>query len=180
MRRLIYRIRRAGRCLAWPWLAALFLIGAAAVFYLALVRPAAQTLAAKAQRSAELHSQGMLRAAHAAELDPGLQLVRFYEQFPPRASAADWLEKIDAAAQANRLQLMQGDYRFVAGGTRLAQYQITLPVAGSYPDIRTFITAVLAALPTASLDKVSFDRQAVGDPAVKATVRLSLFLRDEP
>ncbi|MDD4880629.1 MAG: type 4a pilus biogenesis protein PilO [Gallionellaceae bacterium] len=180
MRRLIYRVRRASRRLAWPWLAALVLTGAAAAFYLALVRPAGQALAAKTQRSAELHSQGVLRAAQAAELDPGLQLAHFYEQFPPRASAADWLEKVNAAAQSSRLQLMQGDYRFVAGGTRLAQYQITLPVAGSYPDIRAFITAVLAALPTASVDKVSFDRQEVGDPVVKATVRLSLYLRDEP
>lgn len=180
MRRLVYRIRRAGRHLAWPWLAALFLAVAAAVFYLALVRPASQALAGMSERTARLHNLGARNAARLAALDPGRQLRSFYEQFPPRASSADELEQIEAAARASRLELMQGDYRFVAGDARLARYQVTLPIQGRYPDIRAFIAAVLAKLPTASLDKVSFDRQAIGEPTVKATVRLSLYLREAP
>jgi hypothetical protein len=180
MRALLYRLRRAGRRLAWAWLGAALLAGGAAGVYLGLVRPAGQDLAALERRVAGLRGQGAERAAGAAAREPGAQLARFQAQFPPRVSAVDGLQRIHAVAQANRLALMQGDYRFVAGVGGLARYQITLPLRGRYPDIRAFLAAVLAGLPTATLDKVSFDRPKIGDASVQATVRLSLFLREAP
>jgi hypothetical protein len=75
--------------------------------------------------------------------------------------------------------LEQGDYRLAsAKGDKLERYQITLPVKGSYPQIRKFIGRLLADLPAASLDGVSFLRQKIGDTQVESQLKLTLYLGD--
>jgi hypothetical protein len=108
---------------------------------------------------------------------PAEQLQTFYDMFPPEPAAADWLQKVyDAAAQQN-LPLPRGEYSLaidVKAG--LARYRITLPIQGSYAQLRGFVAAALASVPTLSLDDIDFQRQTVGDAQLDAKVRMSLFL----
>ena len=72
--------------------------------------------------------------------------------------------------------LEQGDYRLASGkGDKIERYQITLPVRGSYAQIRKFIGRLLADLPTASLDGVSFQRQKISDPQVESQIKFTLY-----
>lgn len=172
-------IRRWRQWLNWPALVAIAMAIAAVAFNFSVLRPAQRELTALQHKSAVLRVQHG-PDGYAASESPRLQLVRFYESFPSGASAPNWLGRIHAAAQANHLELMQGDYRVIRKGQqRLAQYQMTLPVKGSYPDIRNFINAVLSDLPSISLDQIAFERQKIGESSVQATVRLTLFMRDE-
>lgn len=111
--------------------------------------------------------------------NPEEQLAAFYAFFPGNGSLPDWLDKLYAAAKAEGLALEQGEYRVgheqQAG---LVHYQITLPLKGTYPQLRRFLGAALVAVPIASLDDVRFTKQSVGQAAIEAKVKLTLYLRE--
>lgn len=178
MKTWAWRIRRMTRQSSLPWLGVLGLALFAAGFQWFAVQPAERELESLAQTAAGLQARSTFGDGRGARRDPRLQLTSFYAGFPAVASAPNWLERIHASAQANRLELMQGDYRIVqAGQEGLARYQITLPLKGAYPDIRSFINTVLSEMPVASLDNVAFERQKIGDTAVQVTLRLTFYLR---
>ncbi len=171
--------RWAGR-LTWPWLAAGALLSIIVGFYLSTVYPAGRDLQAKQDR---LHAlQEEVRAAQQSDnklkqlTAPG-QLAAFYKFFPPERSIPDWVEKISATAAKNKLILRQGEYQVIRDkNSKLLQYQITLPVKGSYPGLRGFIDDVLREMPMVSLDNVKFERQKIGEDALVSTVMLTLHL----
>jgi hypothetical protein len=107
----------------------------------------------------------------------GDQLATFYAFFPPPDSSPDWLGKIHAIAQAKGVQLASGEYRLErAPSPRLRRYQMTLPVQGSYAQIRGFIGEVLEQVPAAVVEEVSLRRESVESQRVEARVRLTLYL----
>ena len=82
-----------------------------------------------------------------------------------------------ALADRHALVLRQGEYlssQDRAGG--FTTYQINLPVKGRYDAIWAFAFDVLRALPHASLDDVSFRRDAIREENVEARLRLTLYL----
>lgn len=105
------------------------------------------------------------------------QLQHFYGFFPPLSTLPDWLERIYAAAEKNGVALEVGEYRLVQErGWRLARYQLTLPVKGSYRQIRSFVAQVLTDVPAAALDEIGFRRDAVGTDRIDVRLRLTLYL----
>lgn len=105
------------------------------------------------------------------------ELRRFHSLFPsPRDLTAE-IEKLHRLARGAGLELAQGEYRLERPATGLWAYRVTLPVAGSYPQLREFIAAVLKAMPTASLDAMRFERKRAADPQLEAQVRLTLYVR---
>lgn len=60
--------------------------------------------------------------------------------------------------------------------TQLARYQIVLPVRGSYPQIRGFLKALLAQLPTVVLEDLELQRKRIGDRELNGRVRMTLYL----
>lgn len=143
-------------------------------FYFASVAPAERdvsrrTAAATAQR-AKLPMQAVAAPEGVAELE------RFYRRFPTLDGLQGELEAVYAHARASRLQLSQGEYR-LEKGPGLAAYRVTLPVRGSYAQLRQFVGHILKEMPTASLDALRFDRKKAGDAQVEAQVRLTIYLR---
>ena len=117
-------------------------------------------------------SGGAVRVA-----SPDQQLATFYGFFPAPQSTPEWLGKINAAAQKNGIALRAGEYKLERrSGERLARYQIILPVQGAYPQLRAFIDDVLLAVPAASLDEITLQRENVTDAQLEARVRLTLYL----
>jgi len=105
------------------------------------------------------------------------QLTHYYSYFPPQSSAPDWLNKIYRAAGAQQIQIIQGEYRVQRSETgKLIRYHITIPVIGTYAQLRHFIATVLTDIPIASLDNVSFERQKIEDPTITAKVTFTLYL----
>lgn len=180
MKRWLPLDRRAGR-VAGPWLAAFALAAFGVGFQLSVVEPAEQQRVALEEQLRDMRAR-VDRAANNGELqryNPHWQLDAFYQHFPGEETIPDWLGQVHAAARAHRLELLQGQYRFAEeeGKGRLARYQVTLPLQGSYTDIRGFIDQILAEVPIAALDGIGFERQKIGESSVQATVRLSLYLR---
>jgi Tfp pilus assembly protein PilO len=148
-------------------------------FYLAALQPAQSQLS---QLQDDLLSQqekirSAAKSLQATQDPPAEQLLAYYKFFPAQTTAPLWLEKIYQAARQQGIQLEQGDYQPVREkSARLLHYQITLPVKGSYLQLRKFLAAVLTEVPIASLDNISFERQKIGDQAIEAKIKLTLYL----
>lgn len=105
------------------------------------------------------------------------QLANFYAFFPGATTLPDWLERIYAAAERAGVKLEAGEYKLVQERNwKLDRYQVTLPVRGSYAQVRRFMAEVLGEIPVASLDEVGFRRDAVGSAVLDARVRLTVYM----
>jgi hypothetical protein len=108
---------------------------------------------------------------------PGSELERFYSRFPRVDRLPGQLDALYAHAKVANVQLLQGEYRMDAGSDTLAAYHVTLPVRGSYPQLRQFVGRVLTDMPTTSLDGLRFERKKAADAQLEAQVRLTIYLR---
>jgi hypothetical protein len=118
-------------------------------------------------------------AAQAKQKAQTDNLAAFYGALGGRQGAEQHVKTLFGLAAKSGLVLRQGDYK--QGYDRNAHvytYQVNLPVKGSYASIWQFAMAALRAIPFASLDEISFHRDAIGDATVEARLRLTLYLRD--
>ena len=178
-----WHLRRWLVHMTWPWLAAGGLLAFGAGFYLSMLGPALHEVDAMNHRLLESQEEARM-TEHAnsklTQLATPAQLVAFYKFFPSERSIPDWVEKISATAAKNKLVLRQGEYQVIRDKTsKLLLYQVTLPVKGTYPNLRGFIDDVLTEIPMASIDNVKFERQKIGDDALLSTVTLTLNLGTE-
>lgn len=151
------------------------------VMYFSALRPGAenlQILRDKVEQQARpgIKPGGVVDAAG----DPAEQLEIFYRAFPTRSSVPVSLEKIYRAAEEENLRLDQAEYKAsTAISGKLVRYQVTLPLRGGYSNIHKFLVHVLRDIPTASLERVLFERKKIDDSAVDASVTLVLHLGPE-
>jgi hypothetical protein len=108
---------------------------------------------------------------------PDANLALFYDTLGERRYAEQQVKTLFALAAKTGLVLSQGEYKsaFEQNG-RFHTYQLNLPVKGSYAAIWQFAMLALRAIPFASLDEISFRRDTIGEPAVEARLRLTLYL----
>ncbi len=105
------------------------------------------------------------------------ELRRFYALFPRLDQLPAQLERIYGLARASRLELLQAEYRLERRGDGLVPYRITLPLRGTYPQVRDFVGATLQSVPNASIDALRFERKNPGDAQLDAQVRLTVYFR---
>lgn len=105
------------------------------------------------------------------------ELRRFHSLFPSPRELTGEVEKLHRLARGAGLELAQGEYRLERPATGLWAYRVTLPVAGSYPQLRDFLAAVLKAMPASSIDALRFERKRAADTQLQAQVRLTLHVR---
>lgn len=107
-------------------------------------------------------------------------LQAFTHTLTPAAARGDALKTIFAEADKAGLTLAQADYQtqFDSSGG-FSKLQISLPVKGSYPKIRTFVGYLLTALPALSVDDISFRRDNIKSQFVEARIHLTLHTRGE-
>jgi hypothetical protein len=135
--------------LGWPGVVGLGMIVSVAGFWLSTLRPEqsrledllAQVVTARTERLTAANDPRALRS-------PSEKLAVFYGSFPKPSQVPDLLGKIFASASAEGLQLEQGEYHIAPhNADALAQFQLTLPVRGPYPQIRRFLDAAMLEIP---------------------------------
>ena len=171
-----YRLRTAVERLGRVGGLGIALLFGCAVFFVTAVRPVEDEFAGlQEQRVAEELAQRTGRPV----LDDAAQLAQFVAFFPDADSTAEWLARLYAAAEQERLVLAQGTYKR-RGDSELGliAYQVTLPVRGTYGEVRRFIAQVLADVPAAALESVQFQRERSADGAIDARIVLVLHLRE--
>jgi hypothetical protein len=170
-------LRRAYYSIGWPGLLGSLLLLLAGLTALWVVQPENVRLAELKRDTTSLKTriEQTARSGIPASANQD-DLTRFYHFFdgPPTTR---WLKKLYAAAAAQDLVLTRAEYRMTPERSgRLVRYQITLPVQGSYVQIRRFIAQALTDVPVAALDAISFKRETIGATQLEAQVKLTLYL----
>ena len=165
----------ARRHVGWPGLLGALLCLAAAGLWWGL-EPALQ-----ARRGAALRSSvGQLerQPLRPASADPD-----------PRDAARADLPALDERAALVRALLQQAEasgmstgrsaYTVQAQAPALSRLRVTLSLGGSYAQLRKFVGSTLNGLPSVALDSMQLARSEERPGEIDATLRLSLFFRDE-
>ena len=150
-------------------------------FYFTALRPAERELDAKRTAAERQRVRSPLRPVAADSRAD--QLERFYTLFPPVERLGGELERLYALARTSGLDLLQGEYRVEKRAAGLIAYRITLPVRGSYSQVRSFAGAVLTRMPIASIDGLRFERKKSADAQLDAQFRITVHFqpaRDNP
>jgi hypothetical protein len=148
---------------------------ACAAFWSSALRPAEQELAAQQAALERMRA----RTPHQPVASGGRaeELQRFYNLFPAAGELTAEVERLHRLARGARLELAQGEYRLERRNTGLWAYRVTLPVRGSYPQVRDFISAVLKDMPIASIEALRFERKKAAETLLEAQVRITLHVR---
>lgn len=95
---------------------------------------------------------------------------------PPSVEAMELFDRLHAAGEKNSIAIERATYNVIRHEKLSAlQYEVTLPLRGSYPNLRTFLREALELAPSASLDSLTLQRAKASDTALEASVRLSYF-----
>lgn len=170
---LLRQARRGADRLGLAGVVGIALLASCAGYYAAQVHPLRQHLAALRATDAPPR-----QAAAPSALDTGDRLRTFAAGFPDESEVAPTLATIYRLADREGLRFAQGEYRFVrADALGLVQYQIILPVTGTYPQLRALISAVLENVAWAAVTQVQVRRERVARGDVEARIGLTLHLR---
>jgi Tfp pilus assembly protein PilO len=164
------RFLRVPRELGPTGLAGLAVLGLATLFALLVVEPLKEQNAMLEQRAAR-------SARAAAPPDSAAQKVaEVYRVLQKPEEVTDWLAKLHGIGTATGVQLKSASYRTQQADGRIVRYEVTLPVDGSYPQIREFLKRGLAEIPVMSVDQLTVKRETRKDSAVHAELRLTLHM----
>jgi hypothetical protein len=90
------------------------------------------------------------------------------------------LQKVFAEAEKANIALQQGDYvLLIEPEGNFSKLQISLPLKGSYSQIRIYAQTLLEMIPALSLDEIGFRRASVSIPNVEAKLHLTLYIKGQ-
>lgn len=104
------------------------------------------------------------------------KIAVFYRFFDRKERPEEWLVKLYGMAAASGLELRSGSYRFAATRQKIERYEITLPVSGTYAQVRHFLAAALGEIPVLSLDQARYRRKPGHEGRVEAELVMTLHL----
>lgn len=172
------RLRYHARQLGWQGLTGIALLLACLAFGLGVALPETGRQDQLMQDLEKLHEKIPQRKDAWIDRSPQASLHTFYEFLPEEKEALSQFGVLLYMAGANGLEpekaVYKTDHHKYASFSR---YQVSLPVRGTYVDIRTFINQALNALPNLALNEISLVRQDTASDEVEASLRFTLFVR---
>lgn len=160
MKRIVERIGMAG-------VAAIGLLAAALFFSNFMVRPLEE-------RNALLKQSASGKANSAAP--SGAKVAAVYAYLQKEEATTDWLAKLHGIGTATGVQMRAATYGTKPAEGRIVRYEIVLPVAGSYAQIRDFLKRAQAEIPVMSIDQVTLKKDEKKGGAIHAEMRLTLHM----
>jgi len=170
----VNRLRTLLRKLGAAGVAGIAVLLCCVPLYFGALLPAERSLAAKRDAAER-------RKAHLPARPPAggrvADLEAFYALFPPVERLGGELARLYGFAHASGLELLQGEYRVERRPGSLTYYRVSLPVRGTYAQVRGFGSAVLTGMPIASIDGLRFERKKPGDTQLDAQFRITIHFR---
>lgn len=174
--RINYRFSRLG----WLGIIAISLFATAAGFWFLMVIPLQEQIVLLQAETQILKEKTKAQSEAPKVLNPADQLAKFYEFFPDQEEIPDDVAVLFKVATEKNIIIEQAEYRLTPiNDSRLARYEVVLPVKGGYLEIRQFIAQVLDDLPNLAMDSVIFTRQKIGDTQVDAQMKFTFYLIQE-
>ncbi len=101
----------------------------------------------------------------------------FYDFFPRIDSSPLWIGELVRVAEIHEVEINSSDFRMTfEEGSRLARYEMVLPVHGSYPQIRAFIADSLKSIPAMAITGINIKRKGVKSSQLEAGIKVNLYL----
>ncbi len=146
--------------------------------HLATRQVAIEAASEAAQRHATSVAQGQTAddadASHATA-----RLAQFRAALGEAREIEAHLKSLYAIARQSGLVVDQAEYHFAADAQGQYQYQtcqLSLPLRGSYANLRHFAEQALRTMPFLALDEFSLRREDIHDTQAQARLRFTLFL----
>jgi len=147
----------------------------AAMYFVSAGLPARDRAVELRQEIRTAERLGRPEASRGGDLES--DLATFYTFFAASRSVPAALQKVDAAVSSSGLAFEAAQYRLSReGGLRLARYEVTLPLRGTYGQVRSFVAALLDEMPQAAIDDVVIKRESADATVIEARLRLSIYL----
>lgn len=127
------------------------------------------------ERAARLGEKAS-RLAPAAQDGAGGKVAAVYDYLKKDEDTTDWLAKLHGIGTATGIQVRAATYSTKPAEGRIVRYEIVLPVAGSYAQIRDFLKRAQAEIPVMSIDQVSLKKDEKKGAAIHAEMRLTLHM----
>jgi hypothetical protein len=155
-------------------LLSLGLLAGGFLFLALVIRPLESRLA---QLEAKL-GHGVRQAAADATRSgtPAAKLAAFYAYFDRQEGQVDWLAKLYGTARGAGIELRTAEYRLIETNGRITRHEATLPLSGTYAQVRGFLENALDENPVLSLDQLSFRRRRVNDTRLEADAVITIHL----
>lgn len=180
MNGVLWTVRRQISTIGWPGVGGAVLIALALAFAASALIPLEARIREVKADVEQLRARLQAAPTGAGATASGDPLTNFYAFFPPLGSTPEWLQRIFGLAEAQGLRLEAGEYKLKRDRDfKLVRYELTLPVRGSYPQIREFVSQVLTEVPASSLDEITLRREDSGSSTVEARIRITLHLSGE-
>lgn len=166
------KLLQVGRDLGGLGLAAAALLVALALFHALVLGP----LQARSAQLADAASRQAPQAAAGTPAGAAANAAAVYEFLRKEEQPTDWLAKLHGIGAATGVQMRSATYRSVPAEGRIQRYEIVLPLAGSYPQIRDFMRRALEEITVLSVDQVTLKRENRNEGALQGELRLTLHM----
>lgn len=173
--------------LRWWWQHRMGVTGAVALALTALalllsawLQPSIATARRELAREQMAQQEALARRpATVAALGPVDAREQMHAVIPLLRQRGESVARLLDLAAGSGVVFERGEYAVENQEPDLSRLRITLPVAGSYGQIRAAIARLLNGLPNAALDAIDIERPNPDAPALGATLRLSLYFRKD-
>ena len=156
------------------------LLVVAAIFFVAAVLPqdtTLQTLKKQAEKLQAQSQQNQNKAAIGKEISGDQALQIFYDFFPRIDSSPFWIRELSDIAKKRGVEINSSEYRLVLEkDSRLARYEMILPVKGQYAQIRAFMADALQAVPAMAIAGIAIRRENVASTQLEVRLEINLYL----
>ena len=163
--------------LGWKGLAGLVLIIGSLSYLIIVAVPKAQQLQRLQMEMTTVKANPKQSDSNRNNSAPSDIARTFYDVLPTQTEASSKISAILRVATDNGLVINKVEYEQPLSVLPLIQYQIKLPLTGSYMQIRQFINQVLNTLPSIALNDISLKREDIATGLVDAQIQFTLYLQ---
>jgi Tfp pilus assembly protein PilO len=164
--------------LGWQGLTGLLLIIGSLSYLVIVAAPKAQQLQQLQLKISAIKANSKLNVSNRNNESPDITNF-FYDVLPTQTEANSKISEILRVATDSGLVINKVEYEHPLSVSPLIQYQIKLPITGSYMQIRQFINQVLNILPSIALNDISLKRENIATDLVNAQIQFTLYLQKE-
>ena len=165
------------RSLEWPARIGGGLLLVSAVLAFTVLVPAQKQLEQMERTLAEQRRLSAMHPVARVDRSPEAMLAAFYRYLPQEGSLLEQVAEVLQIAEENGIAMDKIEYAVMPDpGSRLRRYQMTMPLRGTYPDVRYFMIDVMNRMPAVAISELGFRREDVHGDEVESRIRLTFYL----
>ncbi|MFJ5446885.1 hypothetical protein ACIKP9_11645 [Methylobacillus methanolivorans] len=177
VRRVQYRLGWQGIALVAVLLTTVYLLVAGLLPLQNELMQLRQNVAAQ-EATFSLNPQPQRQPESSPEQTLAQELAEFDTRFPDIQRLPDELGVLFRLAEGHGLPVVKGEYSLTEKRQgNLRRFEASVPVNGSYQEVKALVLDILDALPNVALAELGFERGEAVEAEIKTRLRLVFFIR---